>query len=277
MNRRKLTSLTLAVSLVLTVWTSIVLYIMPHGRVAYWSDWKMWGLDKPQWSALHINLGLLFIISGALHCWYNWKAITTYMKKARNSRLFSHEALAAMAIALLFTVGTYLELPPWNTVITLEERIKAMGAEKYGEPPYGHAELSSLKMFCKKTGININVAVENIKKRKLHFTGPNQTVAQIAATNNMTPKELYKIIRPVEAETEKTLFPESPMPGFGRQRLADLCEKYGLDMEDVAEKLAAQGIQATGNMTVREMADSAGISPFQFFETMRKIALAEQN
>lgn len=63
MSMRKITSLTATLSFVLTVVTSIILYIVPHGRVAYWSDWRMWGLNKTQWGDIHINMGLLFLLS----------------------------------------------------------------------------------------------------------------------------------------------------------------------------------------------------------------------
>ena len=39
MNLRKITSLTMLVSFVPLVLTNIILYIVPHGRVAYWADW----------------------------------------------------------------------------------------------------------------------------------------------------------------------------------------------------------------------------------------------
>ncbi|MFP7753178.1 DUF4405 domain-containing protein [Thermodesulfobacteriota bacterium B35] len=48
MNIRRITSMTMLVSFVLLSVTSIVLYIVPHGRVAYWADWHLWGLSKTQ-------------------------------------------------------------------------------------------------------------------------------------------------------------------------------------------------------------------------------------
>lgn len=41
MNMRKTTSLTMLLSFILLLVTPIILYIIPHGRVAYWSDWHM--------------------------------------------------------------------------------------------------------------------------------------------------------------------------------------------------------------------------------------------
>ena len=90
MTLRKMTSLTALLSFVGMVVTSLVLYIVPHGRVAYWADWTLLGLDKTRWGDLHINLGLLFLLALGLHIYYNWKAIVAYLKnKARQVRIFT--------------------------------------------------------------------------------------------------------------------------------------------------------------------------------------------
>jgi hypothetical protein len=61
------------------VLTSIILYIVPQGRVAYWADWKLWGLTKTDWGNIHINLGLLFLIALFIHIYYNWKPLINYL------------------------------------------------------------------------------------------------------------------------------------------------------------------------------------------------------
>ena len=73
MSIRKVTSLTALISFVLEIITSVVLYIVPQGRVAYRSDWHLWGLSKTQWSDLHINLGVLLFLTLVLHAYFNWK------------------------------------------------------------------------------------------------------------------------------------------------------------------------------------------------------------
>lgn len=45
MNLRRLTSLTALTSFVLLLVTSVVVYLAPQGRVAYWADWRLWGLS----------------------------------------------------------------------------------------------------------------------------------------------------------------------------------------------------------------------------------------
>ncbi|MDP4856108.1 MAG: DUF4405 domain-containing protein, partial [Desulfobacterales bacterium] len=78
MNLRKIVSLTALLSSLLLLVTSIVLYIVPQGRVAYWADWRLLGLTKTEWTNIHVNFGLLFFVSALLHVYYNWKPIVSY-------------------------------------------------------------------------------------------------------------------------------------------------------------------------------------------------------
>ncbi len=58
--------------------TGLILFLEPHGRVAYWTRWCFLGLEKDQWGNIHIISGFLFLIAGAFHLYYNWKAILGY-------------------------------------------------------------------------------------------------------------------------------------------------------------------------------------------------------
>lgn len=98
MNVQKITSLTLLLSFVLLAVTSVVLYVVPEGRVAYWSDWRWLGLSKTQWGAVHINSGFLFLAAGFVHLWCNWRAVVAYLKnKARKLRIVTPAFTAALA------------------------------------------------------------------------------------------------------------------------------------------------------------------------------------
>jgi hypothetical protein len=61
MNIRRVTSLTAMIAFIAMLITSIILYIVPQGRIAYWADWRLLGLTKEQWGDIHINMGLLLI------------------------------------------------------------------------------------------------------------------------------------------------------------------------------------------------------------------------
>ena len=162
MKIRKITSLTAALSFIVMILTSVILYIVPQGRIAYWADWHLWGLTKAQWGDIHINTGILFLIALGFHIYYNWKPLMNYLKdKAKNLKVFTKEFNVALIALVVLIIGTYCEVTPFSSILALSESIKDAAAQKYGEPPYGHAELSSLKTFAKKMGIDL---VEFIKQ-----------------------------------------------------------------------------------------------------------------
>jgi uncharacterized membrane protein YedE/YeeE len=107
MKIRKITSLTAGLAFIVMLVTSIILYVVPQGRVAYWADWKLWGLTKTDWGNIHINLGLLFLIALFLHIYYNWKPLINYLKdKSKRIKVFTSEFNAALIITILFVLGT---------------------------------------------------------------------------------------------------------------------------------------------------------------------------
>ena len=71
---RKIISLTTFFSFVLLILSSIMLYVVPECRVAYWADWRII-FTKAQWGDLHITGGALFLVAGLWHTFLNWKPV----------------------------------------------------------------------------------------------------------------------------------------------------------------------------------------------------------
>lgn len=265
--------MTMLVSFVLCILTSIILYIVPQGRVAYWAGWHLWGLSKTQWSDLHINLGFLLLIAGFLHLYYNWNVIAAYMKnKAREMKVLTPSLNVALLISLAVGVGTYFQIPPMSTVLNFGESFKDAAADKYGEPPYGHAELSSLKVFAKKVNLDLEKSKELLQARGIRFDNDQQSIGDIAGLNAMTPKQVYVVMKNAAAKKQETQFPDSPYPGFGRKVLADICNEFGLTVTDVLQGLAEKNIKATPEQTIKEIAAGADMDPHVFFEVLHDVA-----
>lgn len=260
-------------SFVLCVITSIILYIVPHGRVAYWSDWRLLGLSKTQWSELHINLGFLLLIAGLLHVYYNWNAIKAYMKnKAKEMKVFTPSFNVALIITLVIGIGTYFQVPPMSTIIDFGESFKDAAAEKYGEPPYGHAELSSLKTFTKKVNLDFEKSKELLKEKGIRFDSDKQTMAEIAKLNSINPKQVYDAMKvaTVSPKGPKT-FPDSPYPGFGRKKLSEICTEFQLDMDKIIKGLAEKKIEATPDQSIKEIASGVDMDPHKLFEILHEV------
>lgn len=265
---RKSISLTALLSFILLMLTSIILYIIPAGRVAYWADYHLWGLTKTQWGDLHINLGFLFFATILIHTYYNWKAIATYMKnKAKAFRLFTKEFNVALLLTLAFSAGTLYEVPPFSSILQLGEDISSKANAFYGEPPYGHAELSSLQTFSNKMELELSQSMKRLNDSGLLFENSGQTLKEIADANNISPNDIYITISPL-AERIKT-FPKEPPAGLGNRSLIDLCQEYSVNIKSVLSILANNGIEAKETMSIKEVANISGKDPFATYELIR--------
>ena len=275
MSTRKITSLTLLISFVPLVLTSIVLYVVPEGRVAYWSDWRFWGLTKNQWGDIHINLGFLFLAAGCFHLFLNWNPIVAYLKnKAREIKIFTPAFSVALIINIVFTIGTLMNIPPFSSILQFGFSFKEAAAVKYGEPPYGHAELSSLTLFAKRTGLDLETMKSRLKTANIRFTGEDQTLLEIAKANATTPKAIHDLINPPAPTVPgaKKPFPKEPFPGMGRMVLQDLCNQYGLNSDQIVQAFAAKSIKADPAKTLKEIAEAHGSDPHALFEIIHEAA-----
>jgi hypothetical protein len=261
MSLRKITSLTAFLSFIILLLTSIVLYVVPEGRVAYWSDWKWMGLSKSQWGDLHVNFGFLFVLAGVIHIYLNWKPIVLYLKdRSIKIKLVTVSFNIAMVLMVLCALGTYFTLPPFSWVLTISESFKEAGSKKYGEPPYGHAELSSLKLLSKRLGLDVDSSLKGLQNANIQFQSETQTILEIARANGLTPKDVYEAMLPKMDETSVRKMPEFPQPGLGKRTVSEVCATYGLNIPTIINGLAQNGIEAKPEMTFKEVADSSGVS-----------------
>jgi hypothetical protein len=266
MSLRKIISLTEFLSFFLLLLTSIVLYVVPEGRVAYWSDWRWMGLSKSQWGDLHVNFGFLFVLAGIIHIYLNWKPIIQYLKdRAKKIKIFTASFNIALILMVLCAVGTYFALPPFSWVLSISESFKEAGSRTYGEPPYGHAELSSIKLLSKRLGFDVDTSLKGLENANIRFQSETQTLLEIAQTNGLTPNDVYQAMLPKMDETSVSQMPELPQPRLGKRTVLEVCTTYGLDIPTVINGLAQNGIEAKPEMTFKEIADSSGVSPTDLY------------
>ena len=277
MKIRKITSLTASLAFTLMVLTSIILYIVPQGRVAYWADWRLWGLTKSDWGNIHINLGLLFLLSLLLHIYYNWKPLLSYLKdKSKRFKVFTPEFIVASVVTVAFILGTYFLVPPFSWVMALNDRIKDAGAEKYGEPPYGHAELSSLKTFSKKMNLDLEKSLILLKQAGYPVDNGDMSLEKISRQHSVPPQKIYDTIKPATITTKnlgtaKRELPETPPPGTGNLTLADFCTQFNLNVKMVIRELKKQGITATEKSTLKKIAADNHSNPIEIYENIKAI------
>jgi len=185
---RKFVSLNLFFILILLILTGIVLYIMPPGRIAYWTRWTFLGLDKEAWDNLHITFGFLFIIFGLWHVYLNWNLLWRYLQST-NLIIFT------TLFNLFFIVASIKNWPPVNWIVNLEEKIKNSWKVSKFKAPYPHAELLPLDHFAIRLGLSPQEAVNILERNGIKVDSPNETLKEISKRNNIPPYKIYELLK----------------------------------------------------------------------------------
>ncbi len=249
---RKWIDLLLFYATIIITISGVVLYIMPHGRVAYFTGWKFLSIDKDGWGNLHTIFGFFMVIVTIWHIVINWKPLKKY--------LFQKESIFAILITLIISIGTILGVEPFKSVSDLEEYIKNSWEVSKNEIPIAHGELLSLKEFCLKLNIPLSEAIKKLKERGIKFN-ENQTLKEIGNRNNLTPDKIYEIIK-----LKNRNFKIIPKSGIGRMSLDEFCKKYNLDIDKVIKTLEKKEIKANENQTLKEIASENGLTPIDIIK-----------
>lgn len=184
----------------------------------------------------------------------SWKAIVLYLKdKTRKIKIFTPEFNIALLMTAAFVAGTYGGLAPFGWIQSLNDHLKTSAAAEYGEPPYGHAELSSLRTFVQKTGLDLANSMALLHQAGYPVEDGASTLQSIAARYGMSSQQLYDVIKPaaqrsVGSPSRPGLLPESPLPGTGNLTLAEFCARFSLNSTLILSGLSGKGITASTAM-----------------------------
>ena len=281
MNLRRFTSLVITFAFLIMTYTGIMLFITPKGRIANWVNWEILGLSKEQYGALHVTFMVLFLVGMALHIWLNWGPLMSYLKnKRREFTLLTKEFGLALGFTVLFVVGTLAQIAPFQTFLDFEESVKVSWETGDNEPPYGHAELSSLKTFSKRIGQDVEKAIALLEAKGIKGATPGAKLQEIADFNGIAPHDIYTIIdpdnleeanerptheEPTGAKTSTITMPEEGS-GLGKMTLEEVSQKYGVDLNKAITILKAKGITADKSSRMRQTASELGTTPYDLFE-----------
>ncbi len=279
---RSFISMLLAFSFISLTITGIILFIVPQGRIAYWVDWKLLGLTKTEWTNIHQVSWLVCVIVACFHIYYNWNAIMAYLfDKTKKVLNLKTESLSALLIVVFIIAGSLFSIPPVKYFIDLNDYIKnAWIKSKEYEPPFGHAEELSLKVFAKKMNIDLDSAIAELKKEGIKFESEMDSLKNIAKKNNTSPMNIYLIIKKFEAKpqpeevtsyTPEMVEERYAGKGIGRMTLLDVCNETKTDIITAQKRLSSKGIIAKDNETLREIAQKSNLTPIE----VMKIVLIE--
>ncbi|WP_421715540.1 DUF4405 domain-containing protein [Arcobacter arenosus] len=258
MSLKKITSLTMMLSILIMAYTGIMLFIAPPGRIANWANWKILGLSKEQYGQVHTTFMVLILVMTILHVFYNWKPITSYMKnKAKQMIVFTKDMLVAVVLTLVFLVGTLTFITPFSSFLEFGDGIKNSWEKEYGTAPYSHAELSSLESFCKKLGFDIKESEKILKNNNIIFE-PSQSLSQIADDNSVSPQFIYNLLK---VNFEKNGQEIIELTGLGRKTVKEVASTLKLSTDEFISKLKALGVDASSEDKFKQVAEKYDMSP----------------
>ncbi len=273
---RPFVSLLTAFSFLMIAVTGAVLYITPPGRVANWTDWRIWGLSKQQWGNLHICFSVLFILVSILHVWLNRKPLISYLvSKAAASKQLRLEWLVALAVCVIVFWGALKPFVPFSSLLDLNREIKFGWEKNEAKAPVPHAELLSIEALAKQAGVETETILKNLQSHQIEAAA-GDIFGHVAEQHNLSPDTLYEMALP-------TPHVESGRGGnrhgggnggeggggFGRKTLQEACEELNLDVEQAIETLKTAGIEAAADQTIRQIADDNGVHPSEIRQQLQ--------
>lgn len=278
-HKRGLTSFFTLFGFVIMSITGLVLYVVPAGRVAYWTHWALLGMSKTDWDNIHILSSLLFVVAGGFHTYFNWRPLMNYFKdKKRRGVKLRRELVIASILSVWIVISSLWPHPPFSYLLDFNAWIKETWVvEDDYEPPFGHAELLSLKVFAAKMDIDPAKATQELRANGIVFNSADETLEEIGLNNDIAPMNLYLMIKKFEpvpepeklqAHTPESVEIEFSGTGIGNRTIGAICEKLGLDTTVAAARLDRAGLPQDMSQTMKAAADNAGTESIEIMKTL---------
>jgi hypothetical protein len=284
-NWRAFVSVLTALSFVGMAFTGVILFVVPPGRIANWSGWTLLALTKHQWIGLHDWFSVIFVVASVFHLYLNWKAFVGYFKsKVRKAFALRAEWVVALVVCAVVLLGTIVGVRPFGSLQAWSENIKHRWEDPGRRAPIPHAELMSLTELAGQVpDVDLETMLANMKLHGIDVESPDVVLGTLAESYKMTPLRLYNIALGQtgsgrgqgqggsgggggQCDDEEAGHGAGGRGGgrgggMGQFTLKGYCEQIGLDVTVAVEKLQAAGFKADPDMTIRAIADSAGVHP----------------
>jgi len=278
MRVRRVVSLTTLVSFVFLAGTGIMLFLSPQGRVAHWSGWRIFGLSKEQYGAVHTSFTVLFVAAVIWHLVFNWRPILAYLRDRtrKGVKVFTPELSLALLLGGLFFAGPLAGWFPFRQFLDAGDAVKDYWETTSGSPPWGRAELSPLARFFRgmedaerlqhrrPVTIDNDEALAALRRAGIEVEGESQPLIEVAHANSTTPQALAEIIltaaRPRALEASETQGGEESAPfvmphsRLGRLTLRQYADSYGADLGLALSILSREGMDLDPDERLRDEA-----------------------
>lgn len=229
-NLRAFASVFAGLSFVLMAVTGVVLFFAPSCRIARDTSWSIWGHDKDQWVAVHVWLSTAFIVTSAVHIYLNWPVLTNYFKsKIRKGLALRTEWVAALATCVVLYVGSVCGVAPFSSLMVWKETFK-----------HGAAESGQGRRGGRAVG------------RQTQNSGSHAQPGHSGGAFN--PNEH-------QGDYEQAQIQRRGSGQMGRKTLRQFCSDEGVGLTWAILRLRNEGFSAQDTMTMRQIADGAGVHP----------------
>jgi len=297
---RAFVSLLVTISFVAMVFSGVMMFLSPPGRIANWSGWKLIGLTKEQWISIHLSFSAMFLGSSLIHIWLNGRALLSYFRsRMKKVFLLRGELLIAVIFCGILLWGTLAQVAPFNQVISLREKAKRIWDNTSQQAPIPHAELLTLAQVAEAADRNVATLRANLDSRQIQADWDTELFGEVAQRYGMTPMELYDMAmgrtgqgrgygggqgRQSAGSSEEHAGTGRGGPGgggmggpggsgfgggYGRMTLQDACKAEKVDLQAALDRLTKAGIEAQSQQTLRQIADTSGKRPSEVLDLIK--------
>ena len=196
----------------------------------------------------------------------------SYMKnRSKQLRIFTPDFNVSLIITLLVFFGTLAGFPPMSSIINIGDAITEKANIYYGEPPYGHAELSPLTDFSYKVNVDLDESLVKLNAVGIKVESSAQTMEEIAHANGVSPQQIYAVMKGGDKGSVSEMPVEAP-GGTGNRTLAQICEMYQLNPAAIVQGLAEQNITAEPGQAMKKIAAANSIDPHAVYAAIYALA-----
>ena len=239
--------------------TGLVMFFAPSCRIARDTSWTVGGYSKEQWTAVHVWFSIAFVLASAFHVYLNWAALTNYFKtKLHQGFALRPEWVSALVICGVIGLGTVYEVAPFSLLTAWKETFKrGEGGSAAGGQGWrgGRGSLQQGQDYLGSPSSSTASSSETSEKR----SGGQGACDSPGQSQNATQQQGQG---GTCTETQMQRPAAGPAGyGMGQQTLGQFCAEQGIELSWAISRLQSRGFTARQTMTMREIADSAGVHP----------------
>jgi hypothetical protein len=184
--------------------TGAAIFVTPPGRVAYSTNWQLWGFTKDQWRTMHLWFCLLFVLTSLYHLFFNLRVFLSYFK-SKSHRKFGLRLdwCAAILVTGVLFFGMVKNVPPFPSLLVIRDRIKydwrngneqesGIVQTKESMPGSGIGRMT-LRQYCESADLELSAALANLRHVGIEAHA-DQTIRDLAGENGIHPRDIRRIV-----------------------------------------------------------------------------------